>query len=297
MSLSTPSLDCTSGDVMLMGSVSGGVGTVTQSWRGPGGFMSNMLMPTVSVPGIYTLRARDENGCRATSQVLVDPCLETCTPQILRFVLVDSRTDEDIMRIRNGAMIDFLEVGRDLNVRADLLCGDNTESVKFELTGAQTRTRTENKAPYALAGDSDGDYNDQEFLPGMYTLSATGYTGNNATGVVGATRTINFEFMNGTPAMAFEFGDPSSTPDYEISAFPNPAIEQFQLEMKNFEEGTYQARLLDVTGRVVLSEELNVDNVNLKTFDFQTSNISTGLYILTVQRGSFSFRDRIFIGK
>ncbi|MEM7511253.1 MAG: T9SS type A sorting domain-containing protein [Bacteroidota bacterium] len=291
------SLDCTSGDVMLMGSVSGGVGTVTQSWRGPGGFMSNMLMPTVSVPGIYTLRARDENGCRATSQVLVDPCLETCTPQILRFVLVDSRTDEDIMRIRNGAMIDFLEVGRDLNVRADLLCGDNTESVKFELTGAQTRTRTENKAPYALAGDSDGDYSDQEFLPGMYTLSATGYTGNNATGVAGATRTINFEFMNGTPAMAFEFGDPSATPDYEISAFPNPAIEQFQLEMKNFEEGTYQARLLDVTGRVVLSEELNVDNVNLKTFDFQTSNISTGLYILTVQRGSFSFRDRIFIGK
>ncbi|MEL6191280.1 MAG: T9SS type A sorting domain-containing protein, partial [Bacteroidota bacterium] len=93
------------------------------------------------------------------------------------------------------------------------------------------------------------------------------------------------------------FGDPSATPDYEISAFPNPAIEQFQLEMKNFEEGTYQARLLDVTGRVVLSEELNVDNVNLKTFDFQTSNISTGLYILTVQRGSFSFRYRIFIGK
>ena len=290
-------LDCTSGDVMLMGSASGGVGTLTTEWTGPNSFMSSMLMPTVTEAGVYTLTVTDENGCSSYDEVLVELCPETCTPTLLNFVLVDSRTDEDIMVLYDGAVLDFLVVGRDLNIRADMLCEDQTESVMFELTGAQTRTRTENKAPYAMAGDSNGDYSDQNFMPGMYMLSATGYTGNNATGVAGATATINFEFINGMPAMAFEFGDPSATPEYEIRAFPNPAIEQFQVEMKNFEEGTYQARLLDVTGRVVLSESLNVDNVNSKTFTIETSNISTGLYILTVQRGSFSFRDRIFVGR
>ncbi len=289
-------LDCTSGEVMLMGSVAGT--DFGFRWEGPDGFTtSSTLMPTVSEPGIYTLVAFDENMCSSVDQVLVKPCPEDCTPEILRFVLVNSDTDQDIRPLMNNTNIDLSMVGRKLNIRAEVLCEDKTESVRLELTGAQTRTRTENQDPYALAGDSNGNYSNQNFGPGSYTLTATPYTENATGGDAGIPLTINFTVSNGPPAQQSQFGDPSLNPDYELGVYPVPATEALTIDMKFFDEGQYQAEIFDVAGRAIMSQTLTYDDLTGKRFSVNTANLSQGVYMLRVSGQNYLDWRKISITK
>ncbi|MEM6766514.1 MAG: Ig-like domain-containing protein, partial [Bacteroidota bacterium] len=69
--------------------------------------------------------------------------------------------------------INIANLGANLNVRANP-CGD-VAKVVLTLEGAQNYSRTESKAPYALFGDSNGDYFswvNNGATPGTYTLTA-----------------------------------------------------------------------------------------------------------------------------
>ena len=84
---------------------------------------------------------------------------------ITDFVLVDADNDVDIMSISSGDMIDISMLPTmNLNIRAETTM--DVESVRLELSGAQTNGRTENAAPYALFGDKSGDYNPHVFAIG-----------------------------------------------------------------------------------------------------------------------------------
>ena len=67
-------------------------------------------------------------------------------------------------------------------------------SVIFTLNRAHYRT--ENSAPYALAGDSGGDYNAWNYIPGMYTITATAYEWGNGLGNVIATASITINIVD-----------------------------------------------------------------------------------------------------
>ena len=58
-----------------------------------------------------------------------------------------------------------------LNIRAETRSGAEIGSVRLELTGTRSSSRTENLAPYALFGDRGG----QAFPAGSYTVTATPY--------------------------------------------------------------------------------------------------------------------------
>jgi len=75
-----------------------------------------------------------------------------------------------------------------LNVRADV-AGENVARVRFGLDG-NGNYRTEGAAPFALAGDTNGDYNAIALEPGTHTISATPYPQPNATGRPGRTLTV-----------------------------------------------------------------------------------------------------------
>ncbi len=126
---------------------------------------------------------------------LVAPPTEPDPLSITDFVLVNADDNSDIMTLADGDMIDVSTLPTmNLNIRTEATM--DAESVFMELSGAQSNTRTENVAPYALFGDNSGDYASHLFALGTYNLSATAYSGDNQGGMAGATSSIGFSFIN-----------------------------------------------------------------------------------------------------
>jgi hypothetical protein len=117
---------------------------------------------------------------------------------VLGFTLVNATTDAAISDpLASLATIDLFVTGPALNIRA------NTDpaavgSVRFALDG-NPAFHVENVAPYALAGHAGGDY--LAWTPGLgaHTLTATPFSGPDATGTAGDPVTITFTVVDTTP--------------------------------------------------------------------------------------------------
>ncbi|MGF1559210.1 MAG: PKD domain-containing protein, partial [Flavobacteriaceae bacterium] len=111
------------------------------------------------------------------------------------FTLIDADLDVDLFDLSNGQQINStITQGKGLNIRA------NTNpsvvgSVNLAITGPVTNVRTEGAAPYALFGDSGGNYAGVQFPQGAYTVSATAYSGPNLSGSILGTVTVQFAIV------------------------------------------------------------------------------------------------------
>ncbi|MEM7514749.1 MAG: T9SS type A sorting domain-containing protein, partial [Bacteroidota bacterium] len=146
-------------------------------------------------------------------------------------------------------------------------------------------------------GDSNGDYSNQNFVPGSYTLTATPYTENSATGDAGTPLTINFTVSNGPVAQQSEFGDPSLNPGFELSVFPVPASNELFIDMKFFEQGQYQADMFDVAGRAVISQKLIYDDMTGKQYQVNTQNLAVGVYMLRITGQNYQEWKKVSINR
>jgi hypothetical protein len=81
--------------------------------------------------------------------------------QITSFSLIDTVDDSVIRTIENGDTIDISIDGNQLSMRADT--SGSVGSVQFTLDGGNV-VQTENAPPYALNGDTTGDYRAQPIL-------------------------------------------------------------------------------------------------------------------------------------
>ena len=116
-------------------------------------------------------------------------------PQVVTgLALINADTDQPISGFNplpNGATLNLAKLPtRNLNIRANTspaLVG----SVRFRLD-TNSNYRTENTVPYALAGDSSGNFHPWTPSVGSHTVSATPYSGSNATGTAGTALTISF---------------------------------------------------------------------------------------------------------
>ncbi len=109
--------------------------------------------------------------------------------RVVRFALVDADRDKDIGELRDGATLDLSRLPtRRLNVRAETAPA-RVGSVRFILDGKPVKT--EKAAPYALAGDRDGDYGAWTPSPGTHTLTAIPSAG----GRDGKPLTIRFKVL------------------------------------------------------------------------------------------------------
>jgi hypothetical protein len=115
------------------------------------------------------------------------------------FKLVNSATEQEVMSITNGQTISLstLRLAK-ANIRA--VTTTDASSVKFALSGKQSKSYTDNSSPYALHGDDgDGNYYYGNWNPpavGTYTLTATPYTKDGASGTAGTAKTITFTIVN-----------------------------------------------------------------------------------------------------
>ncbi|WP_276499515.1 InlB B-repeat-containing protein [Pontibacter litorisediminis] len=126
--------------------------------------------------------------------------------KVTGFVLVNSANEQDIQPIENGAVIQLSSLpSSKLNIRANT-SPYSVGSVMLELSGAQSKSYTDNAAPYALHGDDgNGNYYYGNWNPpatGTYTLKATPYSGSKGTGTAGVPLTVSFTIaaeQNETP--------------------------------------------------------------------------------------------------
>ncbi|WP_207513896.1 polysaccharide lyase [Longitalea luteola] len=114
------------------------------------------------------------------------------------FKLVNSATEDDVQSISNGQTIDLSALDLEkVNIRA--VTSGEVGSVKLELSGQQSDSYTDNRSPFALHGDDGyGNFYYGNWNPppvGTYTLKATPYSSDNASGTAGASRTITFTIV------------------------------------------------------------------------------------------------------
>jgi hypothetical protein len=162
---------------------------------------------------VFRLTATDNQGASAFSEASITVNPEpgmVVTQTLVSFTLMNSETNLPVPgyeNIPNGAQLPLNSLPQGLNIRANT----NPEivgSVVFNLIGSNgggNRTQTETAAPYALFGDSNGNYG--PWLPSRpqagfsYQLTGTPFTQASGKGTAGTPLTISFSFVNqSTPA-------------------------------------------------------------------------------------------------
>jgi hypothetical protein len=68
----------------------------------------------------------------------------------------------------------------------------------------------------------------------------------------------------------------------EITMFPNPSSDNVSIQLGTTENMNIQLELIDLTGRVVLSKQVNNNGQNVLTNVFNVSEISNGTYTLSI---------------
>lgn len=121
------------------------------------------------------------------------------TDAIIALVLVNAADNSDVLTLKNGDVVidpTTIDISTSSNVRADV--GADVQRVIFALeeSGIIIVEATENVAPYALFGDTSGDYIAGSFQYDIsYILTATPYSsveeGSSAL-VAGSPYTVSF---------------------------------------------------------------------------------------------------------
>ena len=157
----------------------------------------------------YTLsvQADDGNGGTATATVSVSvtDVDESTTGPLAGFTLVDASDQAVLASLTDGASVELADPdGGSYGIRADLANGETAGSVRLELTGAKTVSRTESAAPYSLYGDGGANALRGGSLPaGSYTLTATAYAESGRAGDQLGTLEVSFTVTQANRAPAF----------------------------------------------------------------------------------------------
>lgn len=145
------------------------------------------------------------------------------------FTLINADTDQPVQGydpIPSGITLNLATLPtKNLNLRA------NTNpsvigSVRFVYGGV---TKTETVAPYAMAGDTTGNYNAWVLAVGAFSVTATGFSGANASGTAGAPLTLSLNIVNVSPTTSYSVsvangsGGGSYTAGASVTVTANPA--------------------------------------------------------------------------
>ncbi len=71
--------------------------------------------------------------------------------------------------------------------------------------------------------------------------------------------------------------------DLSVTAFPNPAISNFNLQLENAQQGIYTLQIFNMNGSVITSQNVAVNNA-IETASINTSNWPAGLYNVVVEK-------------
>ncbi|TGE14053.1 InlB B-repeat-containing protein [Hymenobacter elongatus] len=146
-------------------------------------------------------------------------------PAVTSYTLVNADTDLDIQPLATDATLNLATLPtRNLNIRATTTPAA-VGSVRFSLTGADTRDQTESQAPYALFSDAGGDYNAWTPAVGSYSLTAIAYSEAGGGGAAGSPLTLTFTVVNtATQATVTSFTLVNADTDQDIQDITSGAM-------------------------------------------------------------------------
>ncbi|RAK00290.1 putative secreted protein (Por secretion system target) [Larkinella arboricola] len=230
--------------------------------------------------GSYTLTATPYSGPNGTGTAGDSVTISFTVVDHIRvdhFDLINPITNQAGLRINDAERITLDHSGEAYNIQA-VTSPATVGSVIFTLSGQQTHSQLENGAPYALFGDTNGDYKDRRREVGHYTVTATPYSGPNGTGAAGISKTVHFEFyFRQTPWRL----SAEQVPD-GVEVFPNPFTESFTIESKGAHSGPQTVELYDLLGRRVWQGVTSGDKQMVPV----GSQLGAGAYILRVGEGT-----------
>ncbi|MGV3559149.1 NHL domain-containing protein [Larkinella arboricola] len=121
------------------------------------------------------------------------------TQSLASFSLINADTEQEIKVLTPGDQLNLATLPtRNLNIRANTT-PSQVGSVVLMLSGQQIRNQTETGAPYALFGDTDGNYKSWTPAVGNYTLKGIPYTEAAGKGSAGTPLTLNFTVIDQAP--------------------------------------------------------------------------------------------------
>ncbi|MDZ7849115.1 MAG: hypothetical protein U5L96_21670 [Owenweeksia sp.] len=127
--------------------------------------------------------------------IIPDQSCGNCTAnEVTALMLINANTGLDIGALSNGDTIDKGQLPA-FSIRADVCDPQGVESVEFALNG--NIIQTENIEPYSINGDNGGNYDPWDPETGLHTLIAIPYSGNNTSGTMGISKSINLWVTNG----------------------------------------------------------------------------------------------------
>ncbi|HXH19886.1 MAG TPA: kelch repeat-containing protein [Chitinophagales bacterium] len=216
-----------------------------------------------------------------------------CQPlQVTQFTLVRAGFAGDIGPLNEGMTINLATIGS-FSIRADICPGSTSvKSVKFVLNGATVKI--ENIAPYAIAGDgSTTGYNKWNVSPGSYTLTATPYSGSNASGTSGISLTRHFTVINqAAKTELLQNAEPDNVE--KLSAFPNPFSRELILEFSVTEDAEVRLEVFNISGKKVATVFNGMAKKSLQhKAVFIPQNLSSGIYFCRLHTASKVITEKV----
>lgn len=204
-------------------------------------------------------------------------------PVITGLALINSETNEQVGMLSMGDFINMDKFSGGINIEA--ITNENTHSVIFELEGPETFTRAENVAPWALFGDSGGNFFAWFPTKGDYVLVATPYSEKGAKGFIGAPYVYEFTIGDNSENNAVPADD-------LVVTYPNPSDGNFTIRMEEEVSLGGQLSLMDEFGQIYWQ-----DSSTQPTRQLQLSHLRPGIYVLRYQGNNRAFVKRIVIAK
>ncbi|MEM9043739.1 MAG: cadherin-like domain-containing protein [Pseudomonadota bacterium] len=175
----------------------------------------------------YTIS--DGSGGTSAAEVLVSVAEPEPDPEpaAIFLELMDANSDQTITALEDGTVVTLTaEALAALTIKATTE-SDSVESITFDIEDG--RTHTENRVPYALFGDNQGDLSAGNLGPGEHSLTVVAYDENRGNGEVLGERTITFEIVEEVvepepEPIAFSFDLIDTDADEEIGALEDGAV-------------------------------------------------------------------------
>lgn len=170
------------------------------------------------------------------------------SPSLLTFALVDAETDQVVEGYEDLGTnpeidlraLDLTQFSVVAQVNPDHPDASSVQSVRFE---SSLGNRIENVVPYALFGDSEGDFNGQDLRAGDYTIKATAYTDEKGRGDAIASLDLDYTIVapsepptSPPPLLTFALVDADT--DQIVEGYEdlgaNPEIDPNELDLTKF---------------------------------------------------------------
>ena len=234
--------------------------------------------------------------------------------EVISFTLIDADTDEAIRSLKQDEVLNLSELPAHLNVRAETRSeeGQQIRSVYMELTPTDTR-RKESVAPYALFGDSAGNYLKGTFEQGLLTLTATPFGLDGDPNAPGKALTISFtvEGINSETNASFHIGasEEADNPLFSLdepdvpatfsleSNYPNPFNPSTTIPFLLLESSHVKLVVHDIQGRVI---DVLVDasfQGGSHSVVFNADGLPSGTYFYTLQLDAEKVTKRMLLVK